>query len=119
MAFLNLNDPHIGDPAPQELSHRVGATPAWKEPLLAGLQALFDGLHTLAGARHGACFMVGGRTEAAAKCEPILRALAIEGGFLHTGAPGSGHFVKLVHNGIKFGMLQSIGEGLNFFEIAI
>jgi hypothetical protein len=48
MAFLNLNDPHIGDPAPQERSHRVGATPAWKEQLLAGLQALFDGLHTLA-----------------------------------------------------------------------
>jgi hypothetical protein len=48
MAFLNLNDPYIGDPAPQERSHRVGATPAWKEQLLAGLQALFDGLHTLA-----------------------------------------------------------------------
>jgi 6-phosphogluconate dehydrogenase len=60
--------------------------------------------------------MVGGRTEAAAKCEPILRALPIEGGFLHTGAPGSGHFVKLVHNGIEFGMLQSIGEGVELLQ---
>jgi hypothetical protein len=44
MAFLNLNDPHIGDPAPQERSHQVAVTPAGKEPLLARLNALPDGL---------------------------------------------------------------------------
>jgi 6-phosphogluconate dehydrogenase len=70
------------------------------------------------GARHGACFMVGGRPEAVGICEPILKALAVEGGFLHTGAPGSGHFVKLVHNGIEFGMLQAIGEGVELLQHA-
>lgn len=64
------------------------------------------------GARRGACFMVGGREEGVKTAEPILKALAVEGGYLHTGAPGSGHFVKLVHNGIEFGMLQAIGEGV-------
>jgi 6-phosphogluconate dehydrogenase len=64
------------------------------------------------GARYGACFMVGGKPEAVKICEPILKALAVEGGYLHTGASGSGHFVKLVHNGIEFGMLQAIGEGV-------
>lgn len=63
------------------------------------------------GARHGACFMVGGREEGIRIAEPVLRALAVDDGYLHAGQPGSGHFVKLVHNGIEFGMLQSIGEG--------
>ncbi|MDQ1286305.1 MAG: 6-phosphogluconate dehydrogenase [Thermodesulfobacteriota bacterium] len=68
------------------------------------------------GARHGACFMVGGRPEAVKICEPILRVLAVEGGYLYTGKAGSGHFVKLVHNGIEFGMLQSIGEGVELLQ---
>jgi 6-phosphogluconate dehydrogenase len=64
------------------------------------------------GARNGACFMAGGKPEAVKICEPVLKALAVEGGYLYTGASGSGHFVKLVHNGIEFGMLQAIGEGV-------
>jgi 6-phosphogluconate dehydrogenase len=48
--------------------------------------------------------------------EPVLRALAVEGGFVHAGAPGAGHFVKLVHNGIEFGMLQAIGEGFGLLR---
>jgi 6-phosphogluconate dehydrogenase len=65
----------------------------------------------LEGARRGACFMIGGRNEGVSIAEPILKALAVKDGYLHTGQPGSGHFVKLVHNGIEFGMLQSIAEG--------
>lgn len=65
------------------------------------------------GARHGACFMVGGEREVVARVEPILTALAVEGGYVHAGPPGAGHFVKLVHNGIEFGMLQAIGEGID------
>jgi 6-phosphogluconate dehydrogenase len=65
----------------------------------------------LDGARYGACFMVGGRTEGVRIAEPILTLLAVKDGYLHTGQPGTGHFTKLVHNGIEFGMLQSIGEG--------
>lgn len=64
------------------------------------------------GARNGACFMAGGEPEAMVQISPILKDLAVENGFVHTGAPGSGHFVKLVHNGIEFGMLQAIGEGM-------
>lgn len=67
----------------------------------------------LDGARYGACFMVGGRDEGVRIAEPILKTLAINNdGYVHTGKPGSGHFVKLVHNGIEFGMLQAIGEGI-------
>jgi 6-phosphogluconate dehydrogenase len=65
----------------------------------------------LEGARHGACFMAGGEQPAIARLEPLLRMLAVEGGYVHAGPPGAGHFVKLVHNGIEFGMLQAIAEG--------
>ncbi|WP_017717522.1 phosphogluconate dehydrogenase (NAD(+)-dependent, decarboxylating) [Kamptonema formosum] len=68
------------------------------------------------GARHGACFMAGGDSEAIARIEPILLDLAVPGGYVHAGAPGAGHFVKLVHNGIEFGMLQAISEGMNLLE---
>jgi 6-phosphogluconate dehydrogenase len=68
------------------------------------------------GARDGACFMFGGDAPAVDRIRPLLTALAVEGGVLHTGAPGSGHFVKLVHNGIEFGMLQAIGEGVALLE---
>lgn len=65
------------------------------------------------GARHGACFMAGGEPEAIERMESMLRDLAVDGGYVHAGPPGSGHFVKLVHNGIEFGMLQAIGEGMD------
>jgi 6-phosphogluconate dehydrogenase len=70
----------------------------------------------VAGARTGACFMAGGERAAVSCVEPILRVLAVEGGYVHTGPPGSGHFVKLVHNGIEFGMLQAIGEGISLLN---
>ena len=68
------------------------------------------------GARHGACFMVGGEQEPVALIEPILKQLAVEGGYVHAGPPAAGHFTKLVHNGIEFGMLQAIGEGVDLLE---
>lgn len=68
------------------------------------------------GALHGACFMVGGEKEAVAQLEPILRALAVPEGYAHAGGPGSGHFTKLIHNGIEFGMLQAIGEGVDLLK---
>jgi 6-phosphogluconate dehydrogenase len=46
----------------------------------------------------------------------MLRKLAVDGGFVHAGGPGAGHFVKLVHNGIEFAMLQAIGEGVDLLE---
>ncbi|HEU4648382.1 MAG TPA: NADP-dependent phosphogluconate dehydrogenase [Gemmatimonadales bacterium] len=68
------------------------------------------------GARHGACFMAGGTRPAVARIEPILKELAVPGGYVHAGPPGAGHFTKLVHNGIEFGMLQAIGEGVDLLE---
>ena len=65
------------------------------------------------GARQGECIMVGGEKEAVAKIEPLLRPLTVEGGYVHAGPPGAGHFAKLVHNGVEFGMLQAIGEGFD------
>jgi 6-phosphogluconate dehydrogenase len=70
----------------------------------------------ISGARHGACFMVGGESEPVRLLEPIFRELAVEGGYAHAGPPGAGHFTKLVHNGIEFGMLQAIGEGFDLLE---
>ncbi|MCW3095439.1 MAG: hypothetical protein JWL77_1057 [Chthonomonadaceae bacterium] len=66
------------------------------------------------GLKEGYCLMVGGDKEAFATVEPLLAALAPEGGLLHTGAAGSGHYVKMVHNGIEYALMQSYAEG---FEI--
>jgi 6-phosphogluconate dehydrogenase len=65
------------------------------------------------GARNGACFMIGGEKEAVSHIEGLLKDIAVPNGYTHCGASGSGHFVKLVHNGIEFGMLQAIGEGMD------
>jgi 6-phosphogluconate dehydrogenase len=66
------------------------------------------------GLQEGYCLMVGGDKEAFDAVEPLLAALAPEGGLLHTGASGSGHYVKMVHNGIEYALMQSYAEG---FEI--
>lgn len=66
------------------------------------------------GALHGACTMIGGEDDVFAYCEQVFKDISVENGYLHTGAPGSGHFVKMVHNGIEYGMMQSIAEG---FEV--
>jgi 6-phosphogluconate dehydrogenase len=68
------------------------------------------------GAASGACFMVGGDAAPVTRLAPIVRALAVDGGYVHAGGPGAGHFVKLVHNGIEFGMLQAIAEGVGLLE---
>ena len=65
------------------------------------------------GARNGACFMIGGEREVVQHIEQIFMNLAVPGGYVHAGPPGAGHFTKLVHNGIEFGMLQAIGEGID------
>ena len=66
------------------------------------------------GLANGYCLMVGGEPEPVARLEPVFRSLAPEGGYLHVGGPGSGHYVKMVHNGIEYGMMQAYAEG---FEI--
>ena len=63
------------------------------------------------GARHGACLMIGGDPQVYARLEPLFNDLALPGGFLRAGDVGAGHFVKMVHNGIEYGMMQAIAEG--------
>ena len=66
------------------------------------------------GLKIGYCLMVGGEPEPVKRLEPIFRSLAPEGGYLHAGGPGAGHYVKMIHNGIEYGLMQAYAEG---FEI--
>lgn len=67
-----------------------------------------------AGARNGACCMVGGVSETYKKYEELFKDLSVENGYGYMGRGGAGHFTKMVHNGIEYGMMQAIGEG---FEV--
>jgi len=66
------------------------------------------------GLQVGYCLMVGGDREAVEPLEPIFRSLAPADGYAHVGGPGAGHYVKMVHNGIEYGLMQAYAEG---FEI--
>jgi 6-phosphogluconate dehydrogenase len=66
------------------------------------------------GLQVGYALMVGGDEDAVKPLEPVFLSLAPEGGYLHVGGPGAGHYVKMVHNGIEYGLMQAYAEG---FEI--
>ena len=85
------------------------------------------------GLERGYCLMVGGSNTAVSVCSPIFRALApgigsasrtdplsyetsAEHGWLHCGPPGAGHFVKMVHNGVEYGIMQAYAEGFNILH---
>lgn len=68
------------------------------------------------GARNGACTMVGGDADKFKIIEPLFKDLSVEDGYLYTGKEGSGHFLKMVHNGIEYGMMQSIAEGFEILD---
>jgi len=67
----------------------------------------------LEGARRGACIMVGGDKRAYDIIEQLLKDLCVENGYGYMGPSGSGHFAKMVHNGVEYGMMQAIGEGFD------
>lgn len=66
------------------------------------------------GALNGVCAMIGGNRFAFNHCEPLFKDISLRDGYLYCGTSGSGHFVKMVHNGIEYGMMQAIAEG---FEV--
>ncbi|MPN23026.1 6-phosphogluconate dehydrogenase, NAD(+)-dependent, decarboxylating [bioreactor metagenome] len=70
----------------------------------------------ISGARNNACLMIGGNQEIFLSIEQLFKDLAIENGYLYAGPAGSGHFLKMVHNGIEYGMMQAIGEGFQLVE---
>ena len=68
------------------------------------------------GLRVGFCLMVGGDPDAVAVVEPALAALAPEDGYAHVGPSGAGHYTKMVHNGIEYGMMQAYAEGFDLLK---
>jgi 6-phosphogluconate dehydrogenase len=68
------------------------------------------------GLENGYCLMVGGDSEHVAYLEPAFRTLAPEDGYAHVGSSGAGHFVKMVHNGIEYGLMQAYAEGFDIMR---
>lgn len=68
------------------------------------------------GALNGVCTMIGGEKDVFDYCEEIFKDISVEDGYLYVGEAGSGHFTKMVHNGIEYGMLQAIAEGFEILE---
>ncbi len=68
------------------------------------------------GARHGACLMIGGNKEVFKKAELVFKELAAKDSYAHIGQSGAGHFVKMMHNGIEYGMMGALAEGLELIH---
>ncbi|NLC70965.1 MAG: decarboxylating 6-phosphogluconate dehydrogenase [Desulfuromonadaceae bacterium] len=68
------------------------------------------------GLQVGYCTMIGGDSEDVVRLEPVFRDLAPENGYLHCGPTGAGHYVKMIHNGIEYGMMEAYGEGFALLE---
>jgi 6-phosphogluconate dehydrogenase len=99
-----------------------GGNSYYKDSKLRSAEAANYGLHFLDagtsggiwGLKNGYCIMVGGERKAFDRLEPVFKALAPENGYAYVGPSGAGHFTKMIHNGIEYGMLQAYAEG---FEI--
>ncbi len=99
-----------------------GGNTNWKEGLAAYERCKAKGVELVDagtsggvwGLTEGYCLMVGGADAAVKACEPAFLTLSPQGGYAHVGPPGAGHFSKMVHNGIEYGLMQAYGEG---FEI--
>lgn len=101
-----------------------GGNTNWKEGLVAYDRCKAKGVSLVDagtsggvwGLKEGYCLMVGGDDVAVKKCEPIFLTLAPPQGYAHVGKAGAGHFSKMVHNGVEYGLMQSYGEGFEILE---
>jgi len=101
-----------------------GGNSYWKDTRERGKKVAEKGIHYLDcgtsggvwGLQNGYCLMYGGNKAATDFMEPIFKTLAPENGYVYCGESGSGHFVKMVHNGIEYGMMQSFAEGFEIME---
>lgn len=101
-----------------------GGNSYWKETQLRSEKLANSGIHYLDcgtsggvwGLKNGYCLMYGGDKNAADFVEPIFKTLAPENGYVYCGQSGTGHLVKMVHNGIEYGMMQSYAEGFEILE---
>ena len=99
-----------------------GGNSFYKESMRRGAELAKKGIHFMdagtsggpRGAREGACTMVGGDKDVFDAHEELFKDISVPDGFAYMGKVGAGHFVKMVHNGIEYGMMQAIGEG---FEV--
>lgn len=97
-----------------------GANSFYKDTLQRAEKIKPTGIHFMdigvsggpSGAREGACLMIGGSREDFDLIEPLAKATAAPGAYQHLGPIGAGHFAKMIHNGIEYGMMESLGEGL-------
>ncbi|MFC4077477.1 phosphogluconate dehydrogenase (NAD(+)-dependent, decarboxylating) [Salinithrix halophila] len=101
-----------------------GGNSNYQDSIARGKKLKEKGIHFMdvgtsggtSGAREGACFMIGGDADTFHRLEPIFRDMAVENGYHYAGESGSGHFLKMVHNGIEYGMMQAIAEGFEVLE---
>lgn len=99
-----------------------GGNSYWRESVERGKKTAKKGIHYVDcgtsggvwGLQNGYCLMYGGDKEACDYLEPVFKSLAPDDGYIYCGESGSGHMVKMVHNGIEYGMMQAYAEG---FEI--
>ncbi|WP_040206152.1 phosphogluconate dehydrogenase (NAD(+)-dependent, decarboxylating) [Neobacillus jeddahensis] len=101
-----------------------GGNSHYKDSIRRGKELAENGIHFfdagtsggMAGAREGACMMIGGEKEIFEYIEPVFRDISVENGYLYAGKSGSGHFLKMIHNGVEYGMMQAIAEGFEVLE---
>jgi len=101
-----------------------GGNTKWTDGLAAAQRARAKGVALVDagtsggvwGLENGYCLMVGGDDQAVKTCEPIFLTLAPPNGYAHVGPAGAGHFSKMVHNGIEYGLLAAYGEGFEILE---
>jgi len=118
----SITDEHIEQMQPQLKAGDIiidGGNAYYKDSIRRAEQLKKHGIHFLDagvsggiwGLKNGYCIMVGGEAEAFNRAAPLFKTLAPKGGYAHMGKSGAGHFVKMVHNGIEYGLLQAYGEG--------
>lgn len=103
-----------------------GGNSPYKETIKRGAACALRGLRFLdagvsggpAGAKSGACLMVGGEQNVYIEYKSLFKDLSVDGGCAYAGPCGAGHFVKMIHNGIEYGMMQAIAEGFDILKNA-
>lgn len=103
-----------------------GGNTNYKDSIRHNHELLEHGIHFLDcgtsggvwGLDNGYCLMIGGPEEGFKAIEPIFQSLTAEGGYAHVGPTGSGHFVKMIHNGIEYGLLEAYAEGFEMLHSA-
>jgi 6-phosphogluconate dehydrogenase len=101
-----------------------GGNTRWKDDIRRGRELAARGIHYVDagtsggiwGLRNGYCLMVGGEAAPVARLAPIFTTLAPPNGWLHVGAIGAGHYVKMIHNGIEYAMMQGYAEGFELMS---